>query len=117
MALPRPVPTELADLIAQRFRVVGDATRIRLLDRLRDGPATVGELVVAIDGRQQNVSKHLGVLHQAGIVTREKDGTAVRYAIADATVLALCETVCGGLRQQLDELDAILGDAGDRRTS
>jgi len=96
------------ELIAQRFRVMGEPMRIKLLDRLRDGSATVGELVEALDASQQNVSKHLGVLHGTGIVSRVKEGTNVRYAIADDTVFALCEQVCGGLRDQLAERDSIL---------
>lgn len=107
MEMPRPIPQPLVELIAQRFRVIGDPMRIRLLDRLRDGSATVGELVAAVGASQQNVSKHLGVLHQAGIVSRSKEGTAVRYAISDASVFDVCELVCGGLRQQVTELDAI----------
>ena len=82
--------------------------RIKLLDRLREGAATVGELQQATGGSQQNVSKHLGVLLSAGLVSRTKEGTFSRYAIADASVFALCEQVCGGLRRQLSELDAIL---------
>jgi len=109
--LPSPLPPELAELIAQRFRVIGDQTRIRLLDRLRRGSATVGELTDEIGGSQQNVSKHLGVLHQAGILSRTKEGTAVRYAIADESVFALCEQVCGGLRERVSELDALLAQA------
>jgi DNA-binding transcriptional ArsR family regulator len=108
MDMPRPLPDPLVELIARRFRVIGEPMRIRLLDRLRDGSATVGELVEALDASQQNVSKHLGVLHQAGIVSRAKEGTSVRYAIADDTVFALCEQVCGGFREQLAELDGIL---------
>ncbi len=109
MDVPHPLPEPLAELIAQRFRVIGEPMRIRLLDRLRDGSATVGELVEALGASQQNVSKHLGVLHQAGIVSRVKEGTSVRYAIADDTVFALCEQVCGGLRDQLAEREGILG--------
>lgn len=108
MDLAHPLPEPLVELVAQRFRVIGEPMRIKLLDRLRDGSATVGELVEALGASQQNVSKHLGVLHQAGIVSRAKEGTSVRYAIADDTVFALCEQVCGGLREQLDELDSIL---------
>jgi DNA-binding transcriptional ArsR family regulator len=108
MDLPRPLPEPLVELVAQRFRVIGEPMRIKLLDRLREGSATVGELVDATDASQQNVSKHLGVLHQAGILSRTKEGTSVRYAIADETVFALCELVCGGLRDQVTELDAIL---------
>jgi DNA-binding transcriptional ArsR family regulator len=112
MVIPRPLPDPLVELIAQRFRVIGEPMRIKLLDRLRDGSATVGELVEALDASQQNVSKHLGVLYGAGIVSRVKEGTSVRYAIADDTVFALCEQVCGGLRDQLAELDGILSAGG-----
>jgi DNA-binding transcriptional ArsR family regulator len=108
MALPTPLPDPLVELIAQRFRVIGEPMRIKLLDRLREGPATVNELRDAVGASQQNVSKHLGVLHQAGIVSRSKEGTAVRYAIADETVFALCEQVCGGLRTQLAEFQQLL---------
>ncbi|CAN5503475.1 metalloregulator ArsR/SmtB family transcription factor [soil metagenome] len=108
MKLAHPLPEPLVELIAQRFRVIGEPMRIRLLDRLLDNPATVGELVEALDASQQNVSKHLGVLHQAGILSRTKEGTSVRYAIDDYTVFALCEQVCGGLRGQLGELEGIL---------
>jgi DNA-binding transcriptional ArsR family regulator len=105
MKTPNSLPAPLVELIAQRFRVIGEPRRIQLLDHLRDGSATVGELVDALGGSQQNVSKHLNVLHQAGIVRRAKEGTSVRYEIADASVFELCEMVCGGLRRQLDALN------------
>jgi DNA-binding transcriptional ArsR family regulator len=107
-AIPRPLPEPLVDLIARRFRVLGEPTRIRLLDLLREHDATVTELHEALGASQQNVSKHLGVLLQAGIVKRTKQGTSARYAIADDGVFALCDHVCGGLRRQLAELDALL---------
>lgn len=98
MEIPHPLPDPLTELLAQRFRVLGDPMRIRLLDALRDGDRTVRELTDALGASQQNVSKHLGVLHQAGIVTRTKRGTFVRYAIADRSVFSLCDRVCGGVR-------------------
>ena len=108
MQVPHPLPNELVELIAERFRVIGEPMRIKLLDRLREGPATVGELAEALGASQQNVSKHLGVLHAAGIVGRSKEGTFVRYEITDQTVFDLCEQVCGGLSRQLQELDRLL---------
>lgn len=106
--IPHPLPEPLVELIAQRFRVLGEPMRIRLLDHLRDGEATVGELQEALGASQQNVSKHLGVLLQAGTVSRTKHGTSAFYAIADEQVFELCEQVCGGLRRQLAELDEVL---------
>lgn len=111
MYSPHPLPEPLIELIAQRFRVLGEPMRIRLLDALRDGGMTVGELTERLGASQQNVSKHLGVLHQAGLVRRSKHRTSVHYAIADDSVFALCDQVCGGLRQQITELDQILTGA------
>jgi DNA-binding transcriptional ArsR family regulator len=109
VSVPHPLPDDLAVLIARRFRVLSEPMRIKLLDRLREGAATVAELQDATGASQQNVSKHLGVLLQAGLVARRKEGNFARYEIADDSVFELCETVCGGLRRQLDEIDALLG--------
>jgi DNA-binding transcriptional ArsR family regulator len=103
-----PLADRLVDLIAQRFRVLAEPMRIKLLDRLREGDATVGELQAALGASQQNISKHLGILHNAGMVSRAKDGNHAYYSIADEGVFELCEQVCGGVRRQLDELDALL---------
>ena len=105
---PHPLPDDLVELIARRFRVLSEPMRIRLLDGLRDGGATVAELQEATGSSQQNVSKHLGVLLQAGIVARRKEGNFTRYEIADDSVFALCDQVCGGLRRQLEEIEALL---------
>ena len=78
VSIPHPLPEALVELIAQRFRVIGEPMRIRVLDALRDGPLTINELTEALGASQQNVSKHVGVLAQAGIVGREKDGNRVR---------------------------------------
>src|SRR5687768_3231450 len=101
MTLQHPLPDPLIDLIAQRFRLLGEPMRIKLLDRLRGGEATVQELTAAAGSTQQNVSKHLGVLQQAGILGRRKRGNYTYYSIVDETVFALCEQVCGSLQEQL----------------
>jgi DNA-binding transcriptional ArsR family regulator len=107
-SLPRPLPDPLVDLVAQRFRVLGEPMRIKLLDRLREGDATVGELQEALGASQQNVSKHLGILLAAGMVARTKQGNHSRYSISDPSVFELCDQVCGGVRRQLHELEEIL---------
>jgi DNA-binding transcriptional ArsR family regulator len=107
MGLPSPLPDQLVELIAQRFRVLSEPTRIRLLDALRGGPATVGELQAATGASQQNVSKHLALLLDAGMVGRVKDGNRSLYSIADQSLMDLCEQVCGGLRRQVAEIEAL----------
>jgi DNA-binding transcriptional ArsR family regulator len=108
VGLPHPLPDPVVELIAGRFRVLAEPMRIRLLDQLREGETTVGELVTATGASQQNVSKHLGVLAGAGIVARRKAGNHVYYGIVDEGVLGLCEQVCGTFRRGLAELDALL---------
>lgn len=87
--------------------------RIRLLDALRAGPATVAELQAGTGASQQNVSKHLGTLLEAGVVRRAKDGNRAYYSIADESLFELCEQVCGSLRRQVAELDALLQTGGE----
>jgi DNA-binding transcriptional ArsR family regulator len=106
--LPHPLPEDLVELIARRFRVLGEPMRIKLLDRLREGEATVNELTVSLGASQQNVSKHLTVLADAGILGRRKDGTNVYYRIVDEGVFALCEEVCGSVREQLVALGRLV---------
>ena len=108
VSVPHPLPEALVELIAQRFRVIGEPMRIRLLDALREGPLTINALAEVLGASQQNISKHVGVLAQAGIVAREKDGNRVRCSIADESIFELCELVCGGLRQQVADLDQLL---------
>jgi DNA-binding transcriptional ArsR family regulator len=107
MPLSHPLPHEAVQLIARRFRVLGEPMRIRLLDRLRAGEATVQELTAELGSTQQNVSKHLGVLADAGIVDRRKQGNFVYYRVVDEGVYKLCEDVCGSLERQLDGLRSL----------
>lgn len=111
MALVSPVPPELAELIAARLRTIGDPMRIRILDLLREGELSVGELTARLGTSQQNASKHLGVLAQAGIVGRRKVGTSALYRVTDDSVYALCEQVCGGLQSQIAGLAALVDSA------
>ena len=108
MSLPHPLSDDLVELIARRFRAVGEPMRIRLLDQLRDGEATVSEISEAVGASQQNISKHLAVLADVGILGRRKDGNRVYYRIVDEGVLTLCENVCGSVQEQLRSLSALV---------
>ena len=113
MALQHPLSDDVVELIARRFRVMADPTRIKLLDRLRSAEASVQELTEAVGSTQQNVSKHLGVLADAGIVARRKDGNFTRYRVIDEGVFRLCEDVCGSVERQLESLrDVLRGVSG-----
>ncbi len=108
MQIPHPLPEDLAELIARRFRALGDPMRVRMLDLLRDGELSVNGLAEQLGAGQQNVSKHLAVLTEAAMVARRKEGTHVYYRIADEGVFALCEQVCGSLQAQLATLNALV---------
>jgi DNA-binding transcriptional ArsR family regulator len=88
-------------MIAERFKVLAEPMRLKILHALWDGERAVGEIIAAVDGLQANVSKHLGVLQQAGLVDRRKDGLRVFYRIADPCVFDLCEVVCESLHDRL----------------
>jgi len=108
-----PLSDELIELIAERFRVLSEPIRIKLLDRLREGEATVVELTELIGTTQQNVSKHLGVLQRNGIVARRKQGNFAYYRIVDEGVYSLCEAVCGSLQQRVESLRQLVGVTSD----
>ncbi len=109
MSIPHPLPTPLVEMIAERFHLLAEPMRIRILDQLRDAPMGVGALSEALGTSQQNVSKHLGLLLRAGVLAREKQGTSARYRIDDPSVFDLCEQVCGGLQQRLERQWALIG--------
>ncbi len=111
MSLPIPLPPGLADLIAARFRALGDPMRVRLVDLLRNGELTVNELAERVGASQQNVSRHLAVLTEAGVLGRRKEGVRVHYRIVDEGVLALCEQVCGSLQAHVAALAAVVDAA------
>ncbi len=104
MPLPHPLTDEAADLIAHRFRLLAEPMRVKLLDRLRRGEASVQDLAVALKTTPQNVSKHLGVLAREGVVTRRKEGNFAYYRVADESIWAICHLVCGGIEQRLEAL-------------
>jgi DNA-binding transcriptional ArsR family regulator len=93
-----PSPEEL-ERIAERFRVLAEPQRLRLLHLLRDGEKNVGELTELLQTTQPNVSKHLRVLEGAGLIGRRQSGTNVYCAITDRVVFALCDLVCSPRRR------------------
>ncbi len=91
-------PDPLLDLIAARFRLLGEPLRLKLLAAISGGERSVGDLVALTGANQPNVSKHLAALAQGGLVKRRKSGTTIYYSLADASVLTLCDAVCSGVQ-------------------
>jgi DNA-binding transcriptional ArsR family regulator len=101
LQMPKALPPELLEHVAERFRVLGDATRLGIVRTLLDeGEMNVGQLVGELGTSQANVSKHLRILHDARIVTRRAEGTAAYYSVTDPSLMPVCAIVCDRLRDQ-----------------
>ena len=87
--------------IAQRFRVLSDPVRLKILYHLGAEELSVTELVKRTAGTQSNISKHLSVLLTHGLVHRRREGTSAFYSISDMSIFDLCDQVCGGIDRDL----------------
>lgn len=111
-----PLTDSTREGVAARFRALGEPMRLRILERLFESPASVGEILDAVGGTQANISKHLALLHAGGLVGRRKDGTRTVYSIADPTLMKICSIVCDGVvREARERAEAILGASRRRR--
>ncbi|HEY9618011.1 ArsR/SmtB family transcription factor [Pantanalinema rosaneae CENA516] len=103
MNSPPPVPQEVVQQVAEYFSVLGEPMRLRILNLLRDGEKCVQDLVEATATSQANVSKHLKVMVQAGILTRRSEGTLAYYSVSDDLIFELCNLVCDRLAQRIEQ--------------
>jgi DNA-binding transcriptional ArsR family regulator len=102
--VPQSWSEPLVALVTDRLALLADPTRVRLLVALEQREQSVQELADGVVSTPQNVSRHLGILHRAGIVTRRRDGPCVYYSLADYTACRLLEQVLAGITGQIDEL-------------
>ena len=96
------LPKHALEQVAAYFRVLSEPTRLALLNNLRGGERNVGELAQLSGFTAANVSRHLALMMQTGLVARQSRGTSAYYRIADESVYALCDLVCGNIGRQLD---------------
>jgi len=89
----RPAAAGELERIATRFKMLGEPTRLRILQAVCKEPRTVNDIVSAAGSTQANVSKHLALLAASGILTRVRDGQCVYYGIKDQLTIKLCELV------------------------
>lgn len=93
-------------LVAAQFKVLSEPNRLKLLAALHDGELNVTQLVEVTGATQANVSKHLGILMDAGMVSRRKEGLNVYYMISDPTIFQLCDLMCSKLEKEFAEKTA-----------
>jgi DNA-binding transcriptional ArsR family regulator len=96
------LPKEALVQVAAYFQALSEPTRLSLLNHLHGGERNVGELAQLSGFTMANVSRHLAMLTQHGLVERESRGTSVYYRIADTSVYALCDLVCSSVARQLE---------------
>jgi DNA-binding transcriptional ArsR family regulator len=89
-----PIPGEFLDLMAEKFRMLADPTRLAILRTLMAGERSVSQVIDETGRNQANVSKHLKMLAEAGLVARRKEGLQVFYKVSDPLVERLCRLVC-----------------------
>lgn len=102
------VQPEMIPRVVERLRALADENRIRLLLRLKQSSANVTTLVQELGIAQASVSKHLGVLRQAGLVEVERRGAQAVYRVRDESIFKLCSIVCDGVVRFIQEEHAAL---------
>jgi DNA-binding transcriptional ArsR family regulator len=100
---------EAVEMIANRFKLLSEPVRLRILQSLEQGRLSVTDLAAAVATTQPNVSKHLKMMQDAGIISRKQDGNTVYYSIADQSIFELCDVVCKSLKDRSAEISAVFG--------
>jgi ArsR family transcriptional regulator len=104
------LPREALKIIADRFKLLSNPSRLEILQHICTEEMSVGALVTATGLKQANVSKQLGLLDRAGLVRRRMDGNHVYYVVADDTLPRICEIMQEGLRARQMEFLSSLGE-------
>jgi DNA-binding transcriptional ArsR family regulator len=97
------VPHEALTSIADFFKMLSEVSRLEILCALKSGPKNVSQILEITGLGQANVSKHLKILTQAGIVSRTQQGINAVYQIANPLIFPLCDLVCNSLTTQIEQ--------------
>ncbi len=106
---PPPVSDEALGMIASWFRILSEASRLKILRALEAGEKNITEIVDATGLTQANVSRHVQSLVDAGMVGRRREGLNAVCFISDPTIGQLCDTVCTNLQKRLASQVKTLG--------
>jgi DNA-binding transcriptional ArsR family regulator len=114
----RPAATsdELApvfDAVAEYFGLLAEPTRLAILHTICNDERTVSAIVEATGATQTNVSRHLGLLHAAGVVSRRRDGSSVHYRVADPVFVEICRSACVRIAARIDAQSPLVGELLD----
>jgi len=104
---------EMLELISQRFRLLADPMRLKILHQLQHGERSVTELVQATGASQPNVSKHLSTLRSHGLVKRRQEGNMAFFSIGAPFMFDVCNTVCDSMKSEWEQKQNLLGQMGN----
>jgi len=94
------LPPAVIERVSDRFRMLADPTRLRLVNALHvEGELSVGDLVERVSVSYGAVSKQLALLRSNGVLARRREGTRIYYRINDPSLSELCDAVCKGIRE------------------
>ena len=88
--------------VARYFGLLSEPTRLRILHAICQSEQSVSAIVAASGATQSNVSRHLTLMHRAGVLRRRREGSAVYYAVADPEFVAICRSVCIQIAARID---------------
>jgi DNA-binding transcriptional ArsR family regulator len=97
------LPDAALEQVAAYFQSLSEPRRLQILNTLREGERSVGDIAERLDCSLANVSRHLSHLAQQGLVTRTGRGASVFYAISDPTIYDLCDLVCGNIGRRMSQ--------------
>jgi DNA-binding transcriptional ArsR family regulator len=114
---------EVFQSMARYFALLADPTRLRVMHTICQAEKSVGQIVAELQTSQTNVSRHLGLLHRAGVLTRRREGAQVYYRVTDSAFTDICRSVCVRVASELDgdrslkrSFDELIADLGETRT-
>lgn len=102
--VPKALPDAALTMIAARFRALSEPVRLRILNAIMQGERSVSQIVEVSGSGQANVSKHLAVLRDAGMVAMRREGLLTLCSIADPVIVQLCDLMCSKLKAEHAEL-------------
>lgn len=87
---------------AELFGVLSTPVRLQIIGELCQKECNVSHLLSAIDVSQPNISRHLSVLYQAGVVAKRRSGSSIFYRIANDSVVSICKVMCAEIGESIE---------------
>ncbi len=103
---------EVLELIAQRLKIMSEANRLKILQILKEGEMSVGEIAESTGMKHGTASANLVALQRGGLVNSRREGTKMLYRISSDMVFRICDVVCESLKDEFEQLDEMKRSMG-----